>query len=65
MVMVVSVCQTVVERKLQRETGKRRQDFSRQEFLQEVWKWKNEWVLTSTRSTFPMLAGFDPGFRSL
>uniref|UniRef100_H3CK65 Valine--tRNA ligase, mitochondrial n=1 Tax=Tetraodon nigroviridis TaxID=99883 RepID=H3CK65_TETNG len=34
--------QTVVERKLRRETGKRRQDFSRQEFLQEVWKWKEE-----------------------
>lgn len=36
------VCQTVVERKLFRETGKRRQDFSREEFMQEVWNWKNE-----------------------
>ncbi|XP_011617194.2 valine--tRNA ligase, mitochondrial [Takifugu rubripes] len=34
--------QTVVERKLFRETGKRRQDFSREEFMQEVWNWKNE-----------------------
>ncbi|XP_037549531.1 valine--tRNA ligase, mitochondrial [Nematolebias whitei] len=34
--------QTVVERRLLRGTGKRRQDFTRQEFLQEVWKWKNE-----------------------
>ncbi|XP_054877845.1 valine--tRNA ligase, mitochondrial isoform X1 [Poeciliopsis prolifica] len=34
--------QTVVERRLLRKTGKRRQDFSREEFLQEVWKWKNE-----------------------
>lgn len=41
----VFVRQTVVERKLFRETGKRRQDFSRREFMQEVWKWKNECVL--------------------
>ncbi|XP_069032090.1 valine--tRNA ligase, mitochondrial [Embiotoca jacksoni] len=34
--------QTVVERRLLREHRKRRQDFSREEFLQEVWKWKNE-----------------------
>uniref|UniRef100_A0A3Q3WLM2 Valine--tRNA ligase, mitochondrial n=1 Tax=Mola mola TaxID=94237 RepID=A0A3Q3WLM2_MOLML len=34
--------QTVVERRLQQEKGKRRHDFTRQEFLQEVWKWKNE-----------------------
>ncbi|KAJ0055151.1 hypothetical protein NL108_011177, partial [Boleophthalmus pectinirostris] len=34
--------QTVVERRLQRETGKRRQDLSRDEFLKEVWKWKEE-----------------------
>lgn len=40
--MMVFVCQTVVERKLWRDTGRRRQDFSRQEFLQEVWKWKNQ-----------------------
>ncbi|KAG7225370.1 hypothetical protein INR49_027359 [Caranx melampygus] len=33
---------TVVERRLLREQGKHRQDFSREEFLQEVWKWKNE-----------------------
>ncbi|XP_067467813.1 valine--tRNA ligase, mitochondrial [Thunnus thynnus] len=34
--------QTVVERMLLRDEGKRRQDFSREEFLQEVWKWKKE-----------------------
>uniref|UniRef100_A0A7N6FDZ8 Valine--tRNA ligase, mitochondrial n=1 Tax=Anabas testudineus TaxID=64144 RepID=A0A7N6FDZ8_ANATE len=34
--------QTVVERRLLREKGKHRQDFTRQEFLQEVWKWKKE-----------------------
>ncbi|XP_014845519.1 PREDICTED: valine--tRNA ligase, mitochondrial-like [Poecilia mexicana] len=34
--------QTVVERRLLRDKGKRRQDFTREEFLQEVWKWKNE-----------------------
>ncbi|XP_074470390.1 valine--tRNA ligase, mitochondrial [Sebastes fasciatus] len=34
--------QTVVERRLLRDEGKRRQDFTRQQFLREVWKWKNE-----------------------
>ncbi|XP_042362406.1 valine--tRNA ligase, mitochondrial [Plectropomus leopardus] len=34
--------QTVVERRLLREQGKRRQDFTRQDFLREVWKWKNK-----------------------
>ncbi|XP_032392086.1 valine--tRNA ligase, mitochondrial [Etheostoma spectabile] len=34
--------QTVVERRLLKERGKHRQDFTRQEFLHEVWKWKNE-----------------------
>ncbi|KAK2921458.1 hypothetical protein Q8A73_000943 [Channa argus] len=34
--------QTVMERRLLRKEGKRRQDFTREEFLQEVWKWKNE-----------------------
>ncbi|KAM9738210.1 valine--tRNA ligase, mitochondrial isoform 2-T2 [Menidia menidia] len=34
--------QTVVERRLLREKGKTRQDLTREEFLQEVWKWKNE-----------------------
>ncbi|KAM4539406.1 valine--tRNA ligase, mitochondrial isoform 2-T2 [Odontesthes bonariensis] len=34
--------QTVVERRLLREKAKRRQDLTREEFLQEVWKWKNE-----------------------
>ncbi len=32
--------QTVVERNLYAKTGKRRKDFSRGEFLEQVWKWK-------------------------
>ncbi|XP_072303922.1 valine--tRNA ligase, mitochondrial isoform X1 [Eucyclogobius newberryi] len=63
--------QTVVERRLLRETGKKRQNLSREEFLQEVWKWKNEKgdeiyhqlrqmgaSLDWTRACFTM----DPGF---
>ncbi|KIC72460.1 Valine--tRNA ligase [Neochlamydia sp. EPS4] len=34
--------QTVVERHLIKTTGKKRKDFSREEFLQHVWKWKEE-----------------------
>ncbi len=34
--------QTVVERDLMAKTGKRRKDFSREEFLGHVWKWKEE-----------------------
>ncbi|KAM6974909.1 valine--tRNA ligase, mitochondrial [Tautogolabrus adspersus] len=34
--------QSVVERKLLRERGRSRKDFTREEFLQEIWKWKNE-----------------------
>ncbi|XP_056110451.1 valine--tRNA ligase, mitochondrial isoform X2 [Rhinichthys klamathensis goyatoka] len=34
--------QSVVERKLLREQGKCRQDYSREEFLKQVWRWKNE-----------------------
>lgn len=34
--------QTVVERHLIKTTGKKRKDFSRDEFLQQVWKWKEE-----------------------
>lgn len=34
--------QTVVERLLIKETGKRRKDFSREEFLSHVWKWKEK-----------------------
>uniref|UniRef100_A0A673YN26 Valine--tRNA ligase, mitochondrial n=1 Tax=Salmo trutta TaxID=8032 RepID=A0A673YN26_SALTR len=34
--------QTVVERRLFRERGKRRQDLSREDFLKEVWTWKKE-----------------------
>lgn len=34
--------QTVVERRLFRDKGKRRQDLTRQELLQEAWQWKND-----------------------
>ncbi|MES2121375.1 MAG: valine--tRNA ligase [Chlamydiota bacterium] len=34
--------QTVVERHLMATVGKRRKDFSREEFLSHVWKWKEE-----------------------
>uniref|UniRef100_A0A672LN87 Valine--tRNA ligase, mitochondrial n=1 Tax=Sinocyclocheilus grahami TaxID=75366 RepID=A0A672LN87_SINGR len=34
--------QSVVERKLMREQGKCRQDYSREEFLKQVWRWKNQ-----------------------
>uniref|UniRef100_A0A4W4GRX5 Valine--tRNA ligase, mitochondrial n=1 Tax=Electrophorus electricus TaxID=8005 RepID=A0A4W4GRX5_ELEEL len=34
--------QSVVERRLLRDYGKRRQEYCREEFLQEVWKWKKE-----------------------
>ncbi len=34
--------QTVVERNLMKTLNKRRSDFTREEFLEHVWKWKNE-----------------------
>ncbi len=34
--------QTVVERHLMKTLGKRRTDFSREEFLEHVWKWKTQ-----------------------
>lgn len=34
--------QTVVERHLIKTMGKKRKDFSREEFLQHVWKWKQD-----------------------
>src|SRR3984885_13397446 len=34
--------QTVVERELIATTGKRRKDFSREDFLHHVWAWKEE-----------------------
>ncbi len=34
--------QTVVERHLMKTYGKRRSDYTREEFLEEVWKWKHE-----------------------
>lgn len=35
--------QVVVEKKLQRERGMSRHDLGREEFVREVWNWKNEW----------------------
>lgn len=34
--------QVVVEKKLMRERGMSRHDLGRENFIQEVWKWKNE-----------------------
>lgn len=34
--------QTVVERHLMKTLGKKRKDFSREEFLEHVWKWKEQ-----------------------
>ncbi|NDD58592.1 MAG: valine--tRNA ligase, partial [Chlamydiae bacterium] len=34
--------QTVVERNLIKKTGKRRKDFSREEFISHVWQWKED-----------------------
>lgn len=34
--------QTVVEKNLVRQTGRRRQDFTREEFLKHVWDWKEQ-----------------------
>ncbi|KAJ2849342.1 hypothetical protein IWW36_002700 [Coemansia brasiliensis] len=34
--------QTVVEKKLKRETGQTRHDLGREEFLNKVWKWKEQ-----------------------
>lgn len=34
--------QSVVERSLMEKTGKRRRDFSREEFLRHVWEWKEK-----------------------
>jgi valyl-tRNA synthetase len=35
--------QSVVEKKLLKEQGKYRHDFTREEFLEKVWEWKNEY----------------------
>jgi valyl-tRNA synthetase len=35
--------QSVVEKKLLKEQGKYRSDFTREEFLEKVWQWKNEY----------------------
>ncbi|WP_127717702.1 valine--tRNA ligase [Halobacteriovorax sp. HLS] len=34
--------QSVVEKQLQKEEGKNRHDFSREEFLEKIWQWKDE-----------------------
>lgn len=36
--------QVVVEKKLQREQGLTRHDIGREKFIEQVWKWKNEYV---------------------
>ena len=41
----ISPHQSVVEKRLLRDQRRRRQDLSREEFLQEVWTWKSQWVL--------------------
>ena len=38
----ISPHQSVVEKRLLRDQRRRRQDLSREEFLQEVWKWKSQ-----------------------
>ncbi|WP_417337322.1 valine--tRNA ligase [Halobacteriovorax marinus] len=35
--------QSVVEKQVQAEEGKTRHDFSREEFLEKIWKWKEEY----------------------
>lgn len=42
--MNMNIClhQSVVEKRLLQEQRRRRQDLSREEFLQEVWTWKNQ-----------------------
>ena len=35
--------QVVVEKQLMRDQNKTRFDMGREQFLQEVWKWKNEY----------------------
>lgn len=37
--------QVVVEKKLMRERGQSRHDLGREQFVNEVWKWKDEYVL--------------------
>ena len=37
--------QVVVEKKLMREKGISRHDIGREKFVEEVWKWKHEWVV--------------------
>ncbi|OUR98940.1 valine--tRNA ligase [Halobacteriovorax marinus] len=35
--------QSVVEKKVQKEEGKTRNDYTREEFLEKIWKWKEEY----------------------
>lgn len=37
--------QVVVEKKLMKERGITRHDLGREKFVEEVWKWKNEYVI--------------------
>ena len=36
--------QVVVEKRLWEEQGKTRHELGREKFLEEIWKWKNEYV---------------------
>lgn len=36
-------CQSVVEKKLMKEEGKMRKDYTREAFLEKVWEWKNDY----------------------
>ena len=37
--------QVVVEKKLMRELGKSRHDLGREKFVEEVWKWKEKYII--------------------
>ena len=43
--MHLSFQQVIVEKKLKRERQLTRHDLGREKFLEEVWKWKEEYVL--------------------
>ena len=50
--------QVVVEKKLMRERGLSRHDIGREKFIEEVWKWKQEWSLPLP-SSFPLSSSHD------
>ncbi|MCR5085261.1 MAG: valine--tRNA ligase [Succinivibrionaceae bacterium] len=51
--------QMVVERKLMKEEGKRRQDLGREEFIRRIWKWREESGGTITRQMRRLGASVD------